>query len=71
MDSLDYAERLLRAGDFVSARKSAQVWADTDRIYGLASCYLRDESAVLTALMKVRVSPSSSSAILLCRKEYF
>ena len=68
LDSLDYAERLLRTKDFIRARRNAQPWVDVDhergwRIIGVASCYLRDRESALVALMKLHDFPTSSNLV--------
>ena len=68
LDSLDYAEKLLRTKDFIRARRNAQPWVDVDRerawrIIGVASCYLRDREATLGALTKLHDFPTSRDLV--------
>lgn len=68
LDSLDYAEKLLRTKDFIRARRNAQPWVDVDRerawrVIGIASCYLRDRESALIALMKLHDFPTSSNFV--------
>ncbi len=75
LDSLDYAEKLLRTKDCIRARRNAQPWVDVDRerawrVIGIASCYLRDREAALAALMKLHDFPTSSNLVqTTCRQQ--
>lgn len=75
LDSLDYAERLLRTKDFLRARRNVQPWVDVDherawRIIGIASCYLRDRESALVALMKLQDFPTSSNLVqMTCKRQ--